>query len=78
MLGGTATAKLVQDFLLTRALTDYLEVALPTPHRIGVDLAHVPTPISFLHVPDMQKPGSMVVVAQRYPRVLRDDIVVDR
>jgi len=58
-------------------LTDNLKVPLSTPHRVCVHLTHVPPSISLAHFPDVQSPRSVVVVRQRYPRVLGDDSVVN-
>lgn len=49
-----------------------------TFHRIRVDLAHVLSPVLLLDVVDVQVPRGHVVVCDSYPRVVSDDVVVDR
>jgi len=57
--------------------TYYLDVSNSGPHRIRVDLAHVPSPVVLLDVCDVQIPGAVVVEGQRNAGVLGDDVVVD-
>lgn len=42
----------------------------------GVDLAHVPALVFLLHVVDVQKPRSVLVVRHRDTRIPGDDVVV--
>lgn len=58
-------------------LTDHLQVPLSTPHRVCVHLTHVPTPILFVHVSNMQIPRSVIIIGERYPGVLGNNVVVN-
>lgn len=59
------------------ALTDHLQVPLTASHRVRVHLTHVPAPVLLVYVLDVQIPRPVIVVGQRHPRVLGDDVVVD-
>lgn len=58
-------------------LTNHLQVTLLTLHWVSVDLAHVPSPVSFSNFPDMKIPNSMVTVRYRDPMVLRDHVTMN-
>lgn len=58
-------------------LTNNLQVTLLTLHWVGVDLAHVPSPVSFSNFPDMKIPYSMIAVRHRYPMVLGDHVTMN-
>lgn len=62
---------------IIRILTDHLQVPLSTSHRVRVHLTHVPSPIFFVHVSNMQIPRSVIVVGKRYPWILGNNVVVN-
>lgn len=55
---------------------DHTQVALLTPHGLGVDLTHVPASIRLLHVVQVQSPDLVVVVGEGDPLVSGDDVMV--
>ena len=59
-------------------LTDHLEVAQLTEHRICVDLAHVPAGVCAVHAADAEGPDPAVWLAQRNLVVTRDEVATDR
>lgn len=59
-------------------LTDHLQVSLSTSHRVRVDLTHVPSPIFLVHISDVQIPWPMIVIGKSYPRILGNNVVVNR
>ena len=58
--------------------TNNLKVPLPTPHRICIHLAHVPSSIGLLDVFNVEVPRPVVVEREGHPWVLGDHIVVNR
>lgn len=62
---------------LTTTLTDHLQVPLPAPHRVRVHLTHVPAPVLFVHVPNVQIPRTVIIVGQRHSGVLGYDVMMD-
>lgn len=60
-----------------RGLTDNFQVTLSASHRVCVHLTHVPPAILLLNLLYVKVPRTMVIVRQRYPWILRDDITVD-
>lgn len=42
-------------------LTNNLQITLSTSHRIGVNLAHIPTPICLLNIFNVEVPGTVIV-----------------
>lgn len=61
-----------------QSLTNDLKITRSVSHRVGVDLTHVPAAIHLLDVADVEVPGPVVVVGEGHPRVLGDDVMVDR
>ena len=47
------------------------------PHRVGIDLAHVPPTVNLLYVGDVQLPFLVLPVGEGNPLVSCDDAVVD-
>ena len=59
-------------------LTDNIEVAHLRLHRVGVDLAHVPSLVGLLHLANPQLPDLPLRVRDRNSMVLGDDMVLNR
>lgn len=55
-------------------LTYNLEVTGLTLHRIGVNLAHVPSPVGFFHLSYVEEPRPVIAVRHCYSMILRDDV----
>lgn len=55
-------------------LTYNLEVTGLTLHRIGVNLAHVPSPVGFFHLSYVEEPRPVIAVRDCYSMILRDDV----
>ena len=58
-------------------ITLHLQVSSPAPHRVSVDLTHVPASVLLLHVSNVQLPLLVFPVGERHPLVPGDDAVVD-
>lgn len=54
-----------------------MQVPLSTSHRVRVHLTHVPAPVFFVHVSNVQIPRPVIIVGERDPGILGDDVVVD-
>ena len=59
-----------------RRLTDNLKVSLTAPHRIRINLAHVPATIDLLNVLYLQIPSPLICVREGYTWILRYHIVM--
>ena len=59
-------------------LTNNMQVAQPGLGPGSVDLAHVLALVRPLHVPDVEVPHAVTVVAHPDPGVPRDNVVLDR
>lgn len=66
-----------QKHIFVWYFTNNLQISLPRPHGIGINLAHVPSSIWLFDLPDVQVPAAMVVVSQHNSRILSDDIVMN-
>lgn len=54
-----------------------MQVPLPAAHRVRVHLTHVPASILLVHVPDVQKPRTVIIVGQRHSGILGDDVMMN-
>lgn len=58
-------------------LTDNVQKAQLTFHRVRVDLAHVPSLVGLPHLLDVYVPRPVVRVRHADPMVFRDHVIVD-
>ena len=55
-------------------MTDYFEESSVAGHRVGVNLAHVPSPVRLFGVPNVKAPPTMTAMCHGDPMILRNDV----